>query len=550
MRIATGHLAAWAILSGLLAGSQAASAGSSEARARLLGVGGGSLDASRVEHPAAESDCVTPVERTAIEAAREEFARSGAARLMTVQTAGAPLYEFFPMAGTLDRDIQAGNWVDLDPSPASLIWDCSNFAANGHRGVDVEVRSFAEQAIGVPVFAIADGVVSFTHDGEPDMNTQQLGQVSNLVVINHGGVRESQYFHLKNGSVAVTVGQQVRAGQQIGLTASSGNSGAPHLHLEHIDLPGNTVFEPWAGPCRPGPSGWLHQPPFDKALGLRDFGVTAENLGAIPGWPFAVPASGALAMSQQPHFIWILVANMPAGSDWSIRWIQPNGALNFQSPTFPFNNGAFFRRSWWWFNWFIFDMQSIPGTWKIEVLINGQTLVSAPIVVVPTLDPLFNRPPAPITLSFDPAMPRASNVVFCRVNTSQTLDDPDFDLVRYTYEWRVNGSVVRTLTSAALSDALPRDTAAPGQTITCQVTPGDGKVSGGVVQSSVVVAPPLCAGDANGDRVVNFADITGVLSNWQADYRPGAGPGDANGDGMVNFADITGVLSNWQATCP
>ncbi|MBL8746538.1 MAG: hypothetical protein JNK58_09305 [Phycisphaerae bacterium] len=56
-------------------------------------------------------------------------------------------------------------------------------------------------------------------------------------------------------------------------------------------------------------------------------------------------------------------------------------------------------------------------------------------------------------------------------------------------------------------------------------------------------APALCPGDANGDGVVNFADITSVLTFWLFDYAPGTGAGDANHDGVVNFADITAVLT-------
>lgn len=57
--------------------------------------------------------------------------------------------------------------------------------------------------------------------------------------------------------------------------------------------------------------------------------------------------------------------------------------------------------------------------------------------------------------------------------------------------------------------------------------------------------PPPCFGDANGDRVINFADITDVLSNWQS-----TGPnGDADLSGFVNFADITTVLTLWGAGC-
>lgn len=57
-------------------------------------------------------------------------------------------------------------------------------------------------------------------------------------------------------------------------------------------------------------------------------------------------------------------------------------------------------------------------------------------------------------------------------------------------------------------------------------------------------------GDADGDALVSFSDITSVLSNWGADYTPGWGPGDANADALVDFADVTAVLSNWGSGCP
>ncbi len=56
-----------------------------------------------------------------------------------------------------------------------------------------------------------------------------------------------------------------------------------------------------------------------------------------------------------------------------------------------------------------------------------------------------------------------------------------------------------------------------------------------------------CPGDANGDRVVNFADLNIVLGDFGL---MGAGlAGDVNGDGAVNFADLNLVLSNFGAAC-
>lgn len=60
-----------------------------------------------------------------------------------------------------------------------------------------------------------------------------------------------------------------------------------------------------------------------------------------------------------------------------------------------------------------------------------------------------------------------------------------------------------------------------------------------------------CPGDADRSGLVNFADITSVLTQWNQ-----AGTacdlvlaGDANGDLVVNFADITEVLANWIQPC-
>ncbi len=72
-----------------------------------------------------------------------------------------------------------------------------------------------------------------------------------------------------------------------------------------------------------------------------------------------------------------------------------------------------------------------------------------------------------------------------------------------------------------------------------------------IVRGQPCAAPAgPCIGDANGDLLVNFADVTAVLASWNADYSPGTGPGDANADGLVNFADITAVLASWNQSCP
>jgi hypothetical protein len=123
--------------------------------------------------------------------------------------------------------------------------------------------------------------------------------------------------------------------------------------------------------------------------------------------------------------------------------------------------------------------------------VNGVTIVDAPFKVVATEAEITNRPPNPVTrVAFDPATPTADDAVFCRVQTSLVTEDPDYDLVRYRYQWSRNGVVIRDRVSAALSDAVPKGSYQAGDTLTCKVTPSDGTAWG----PSATTSSPNCDG--------------------------------------------------------
>ena len=73
-----------------------------------------------------------------------------------------------------------------------------------------------------------------------------------------------------------------------------------------------------------------------------------------------------------------------------------------------------------------------------------------------------------------------------------------------------------------------------------------------LIQGSITVVasgtlpppPPSCPADLNNDGQVGFADLSLILSAWEA-----SDAGDANGDGQTNFADISVVLSEWGSDC-
>jgi murein DD-endopeptidase MepM/ murein hydrolase activator NlpD len=56
------------------------------------------------------------------------------------------------------------------------------------------------------------------------------GGYGNAVVIDHGSALATLYGH--QSKILVTLGQQVRQGDVIGLVGSTGNSTGPHLHFE------------------------------------------------------------------------------------------------------------------------------------------------------------------------------------------------------------------------------------------------------------------------------------------------------------------------------
>jgi hypothetical protein len=80
---------------------------------------------------------------------------------------------------------------------------------------------------------------------------------------------------------------------------------------------------------------------------------------------------------------------------------------------------------------------------------------------------------------------------------------------------------------------------------------GDFSVTGAGAAASGIAAASLvgAVGDANGDLLVNFDDITAILNHWGSVYPGNTGPGDANGDGAVNMADLSSTIAHWLDDC-
>ena len=82
-----------------------------------------------------------------------------------------------------------------------------------HTGLDLTTRR------GTPVICAADGLVLLAH---------YQPVYGNVVIVHHGQGVSTSYNHLQE--ITVQVDQQLKAGQQVGLLGSTGQSTGPHLH--------------------------------------------------------------------------------------------------------------------------------------------------------------------------------------------------------------------------------------------------------------------------------------------------------------------------------
>lgn len=378
----------------------------------------------------------------------------------------------YPVAGTFGRDITIPYYVDLDSTNVRRDWNCTDLTFNGHAGHDPYIRSFTEQRIGVPVFAVRDGVVIDVRDNEPDENVENNSSLrANYITIRHDDDEITQYVHLRKGAM-VSVGQSVTAGTQIGWVGSSGQSMGPHIHFEARVA--NEAYEPMAGPCRPGRSYFSDQPTlFDEPM---VFGTTFSDRSfadfAAPPFDDA-PHVATFVQGNRTVYFKVEMANVGASTRYKLMLEKPGSSRSVIAATGTLKSIDTSLASIWWG----IDVNlDVSGTWAMVLEVNDRRLFSMPFTVVTRQSEVVNRAPGAITAAFEPVPLRQNQVAVCRASSS-SLPDLDYDVVRYRYEWRVNGAVVRDVTTAAQSDALARQFLTPGAAVQCSITASDGKAS-------------------------------------------------------------------------
>ncbi|MCH5378062.1 MAG: M23 family metallopeptidase [Planctomycetes bacterium] len=220
-----------------------------------------------------------------------------------MRTAWAVLLAIAPAAGTAAGDFVLSQpidcvlgetchiqqYVDHDPSPGAIDYLCGSLSYDGHKGTDFALPTKRDMVRGVDVLAAAAGVVAGVRDGMEDHGYSeetaqeiQGRECGNGVLLRHGGGWETQYCHMKAGSVGVRKGMHVKAGTVLGQVGLSGRTEFPHLHLS-VRHNGDVVdpFSAAAGDdCGPPADSLWANPPVYHPGGLISAGFAA----AIPGF--------------------------------------------------------------------------------------------------------------------------------------------------------------------------------------------------------------------------------------------------------------------------
>lgn len=276
-----------------------------------------------------------------------------------------------PIGLTPNRDWAITNYADIDPQASQSDYRGGQYVYNGHDAIDAGPVGFSRQDTGIPLTAVADGVVDAIDGGNfYDRETSwNGGQNWNAVWVNHGNGYRTVYGHMAAGSQAVKVGDPVRAGQFLGLMGSSGISTGTHIHytLYYRGSPVETGFSP--------SSYWQSPLPYagDVPAFYFDAGVTNYN-AANPAYDFSEYASqyrdfGSTPANQTIYF-YVQPFNIKTTDQMYFQWIRPNGTVH-QTSNFPPN--ANYTYSVWWWSHNLATFQNFVGTWQIVYYLNGTT---------------------------------------------------------------------------------------------------------------------------------------------------------------------------------
>lgn len=282
--------------------------------------------------------------------------------MLAVFGAAAPagaqgLFFGMPLECDMKRDCFIQQYFDHDPSSGYRDYACGTLSYDEHTGTDFRVRDLVQMREGVPVLAAAAGTVRAVRDGMDDVSVRETGVegldgrlAGNSVVLVHAGGVETQYSHLRKGSVRVRPGDAVRAGQVLGLVGLSGRTEFPHLEFS-VRVDGRPV-DPFKG-LDDAPLCGLGAAPLWSAEALARLPYEPTRLLAL-GFADDAPTvdgvanrryeGGRLAPDAAALIFWVRLAGLGRGDVLELELFGPGGrSLTRKSLTLDRSKAQAFR---------------------------------------------------------------------------------------------------------------------------------------------------------------------------------------------------------------
>jgi hypothetical protein len=297
-------------------------------------------------------------------------------------------------------------WFGADPE------SYREFNLPGHEGIDLMAPA------GSRIFCVAPGRVKMIHL-KPNKEDHNYGI---HVRVAHAAGYETIYAHMQ--SLAVVEGQEVQAGQLLGLADSTGNSRGDHLHLtlkhhgETFDGHPNNIVDP--------------TPLLMPLLA----GAPAANNAQFAGEFDAVPDGALLAPGHQFTKTWRLLNTGSAtwGDGYKLVWLEgdslaapPAVAVPFCPPgatadlsvafTAPLTPGVYASY------WRLADPHGAPFGDKVWALIQVAGPVGAPAPAALPVPPMPDQRP-PEQLALATALGIIYNTYWLRVAAATSAADP------------------------------------------------------------------------------------------------------------------------------
>ena len=256
--------------------------------------------------------------------------------------AADPLQLSLPLVCEPHKTCFIQNYFDDEPGSSVQDYACGGATYDTHNGIDFRLLSAAATKANVAVVASADGIVKGLRDGVPDIFKRENNaaavkgrECGNGVVLDHGNGWETQYCHMKMGTVAVVSGQAVKRGDRLGSVGFSGQADFAHVHLS-VRHNGRAIDPFWVdaapGAChRDGKTETLWQPSVAAAFAYRSGEIIGSGFAGeavtLDGLERDHTAAGPPNGSSPAMWFYGRFINLQEGDRLHITISGPGGSL-------------------------------------------------------------------------------------------------------------------------------------------------------------------------------------------------------------------------------